>query len=198
MNEQNKRQDEPNERSEELGFDAVDMMLDGNLKGQVIYSMIKAMASALDEKVGILMDAERGFESKENETFAEVALPEIEAMGQAVVEGCVDFSKIRFWEACETAEIAWEETKNDKGEVIQRMPYALAVEPARSGNRILTNLEQIHSWLEASHQVHHEKGMGWISPYGCPEDGQQAFDRRGECLDKLNQIISSIKTNFEY
>ena len=100
MNEQNKRQDEPNERSEELGFDAVDMMLDGNLKGQVIYSMIKAMASALDEKVGILMDAERGFESKENETFAEVALPEIEAMGQAVVEGCVDFSKIRFWEAC--------------------------------------------------------------------------------------------------
>ena len=198
MNEQNKRQDESNEPSEELGFDAVDMMLDGNLKGQVIYSMIKAMASALDEKVGILMDAERGFESKENETFAEVALPEIEAMGQAVVEGCVDFSKIRFWEACETAEIAWEETKNDKGEVIQRMPYALAVEPARSGNRILTNLEQIHSWLEASHQVHQEKGMGWISPYGCPEDGQQAFDRRGECLDKLNQIISSIKTNFEY
>ncbi len=198
MNEQNKRQDESNEPSEELGFDAVDMMLDGNLKGQVIYSMIKAMASALDEKVGILMDAERGFESKENETFAEVALPEIEAMGQAVVEGCVDFSKIRFWEACETAEIAWEETKNDKGEVIQRMPYALAVEPARSGNRILTNLEQIHSWLEASHQVHQEKGMGWISPYGCPEDGQQAFDRRGECLDKLNRIISSIKTNFEF
>ena len=198
MNEQNKRQDESNEPSEELGFDAVDMMLDGNLKGQVIYSMIKAMASALDEKVGILMDAERGFESKENETFAEVALPEIEAMGQAVVEGCVDFSKIRFWEACETAEIAWEETKNDKGEVIQRMPYALAVEPARSGNRILTNLEHIHSWLEASHQVHQEKGMGWISPYGCPEDGQQAFDRRGECLDKLNRIISSIKTNFEF
>lgn len=198
MNEQNKRQDESNEPTEELGFDAVDMMLDGNLKGQVIYSMIKAMATALDEKVGILMDAERGFESKENETFAEVALPEIEAMGQAVVEGCVDFSKIRFWEACETAEIAWEETKNDKGEVIQRMPYALAVEPARSGNRILANLEQIHSWLETSHQVHKEKGMGWISPYGCPEDGQQAFDRRGECLDKLNQIISSIKTNFEY
>lgn len=198
MNEQNKRQDESNEPREELGFDAVDMMLDGNLKGQVIYSMIKAMATALDEKVGILMDAERGFESKENETFAEVALPEIEAMGQAVVEGCVDFSKIRFWEACETAEIAWEETKNDKGEVIQRMPYALAVEPARSGNRILANLEQIHSWLETSHQVHKEKGMGWISPYGCPEDGQQAFDRRGECLDKLNQIISSIKTNFEY
>lgn len=198
MNEQNKRQDESNEPREELGFDAVDMMLDGNLKGQVIYSMIKAMATALDEKVGILMDAERGFESKENETFAEVALPEIEAMGQAVVEGCVDFSKIRFWEACETAEIAWEETKNDKGEVIQRMPYALAVEPARSGNRILANLEQIHSWLETSHQVHQEKGMGWISPYGCPEDGQQAFDRRGECLDKLNQIISSIKTNFEY
>lgn len=198
MNEQNKRQDESNEPREELGFDAVDMMLDGNLKGQVIYSMIKAMATALDEKVGILMDAERGFESKENETFAEVALPEIEAMGQAVVEGCVDFSKIRFWEACETAEIAWEETKNDKGEVIQRMPYALAVEPARSGNRILANLEQIHSWLETSHQVHKEKGMGWISPYGCPEDGQQAFDRRGECLDKLNQIISTIKTNFEY
>ena len=198
MNEQNKRQDESNEPREELGFDAVDMMLDGNLKGQVIYSMIKAMATALDEKVGILMDAERGFESKKNETFAEVALPEIEAMGQAVVEGCVDFSKIRFWEACETAEIAWEETKNDKGEVIQRMPYALAVEPVRSGNRILANLEQIHSWLETSHQVHQEKGMGWISPYGCPEDGQQAFDRRGECLDKLNQIISSIKTNFEY
>ena len=28
----------------------------------------------------------------------EVAMPEIEAMAKAIVEGCVDFSKIRFWE----------------------------------------------------------------------------------------------------
>ena len=43
--------------------------------------------------------------------MAEVAMSEIGAMAQAVVDGCVDFSKIRFWEACETAEVVWDETK---------------------------------------------------------------------------------------
>ena len=67
--------------------------------------MVKGIASALDEKAQILIQAEESFEPQEDETFAQVAMPEIEAMAQAVTEGCVNFSKIRFWEACETAEI---------------------------------------------------------------------------------------------
>ena len=61
--------------------------------------------------------AESEFEPQEGETFAEVAMPEIEAMAQAVTEGCVDFSKIRFWEACETAEVAWDEAKDEGVEI---------------------------------------------------------------------------------
>ena len=168
MSTENEDQEIPESQPDELGFDAVDLMLDGNLKGQIGYSMIKAVASALDEKMRILIDAEEGFEPQEEESFAEVAMPEIEAMAQAVLEGCVDFSKIHFWEACETA-----------------------------GNRILSNLEQIHTWLETVHKIHEEKGMGWVSPYGCPEDGQQAYETRAQCLSSLSETISSIKNNFD-
>ena len=29
-----------------------------------------------------------------------------------------DFSKVRFWEACETAGVAWEESKDEEGNVV--------------------------------------------------------------------------------
>jgi hypothetical protein len=107
------QEDEKSEKpqeNEELSFDAVDLMLEGNLQAQINYSMVKGIAQALDEKAQILINAEESFEPQESETFAEVAMPEIEAMAQAVTDGCVDFSKIRFWEACETAEVAWEKS----------------------------------------------------------------------------------------
>ena len=197
MSTENEDQEIPESQPEELGFDAVDLMLDGNLKGQIGYSMIKAVASALDEKMRILIDAEEGFEPQEEESFAEVAMPEIEAMAQAVLEGCVDFSKIHFWEACETAEVGWEESVGEDGETAHRIPYGDPLETPRQGNRILSNLEQIHTWLETVHKIHEEKGMGWVSPYGCPEDGQQAYETRAQCLSSLSETISSIKKNFD-
>ena len=77
----------------EISFDAVDLMLEGNLQAQINYSMVKGIASALDEKAQILIQAEESFEPKEDESFAQVAMPEIEAMAQAITSGCVDFSK---------------------------------------------------------------------------------------------------------
>ena len=124
-------------------------------------------------------------------------MPEIEAMAQAVLEGCVDFSKIHFWEACETAEVGWEESVGEDGETAHRIPYGDPLETPRPGNRILSNLEQIHTWLETVHKIHEEKGMGWVSPYGCPEDGQQAYETRAQCLSSLSETISSIKNNFD-
>ena len=184
-------------KEEELPFDAVDLMLDGNLQAQINYSMVKALAKALDEKASILINAEENFEPENDETFAEVAMPEIEAMSQAIVDGCVNFSKIRFWEACETAEVAWEETKDENGDVVQRVPYGNPLDPPREGNRLLSNIEKIQAWMKEVHKIHEEKGMGWVSPYGCPEDGQQAFDNRAKCLEKLTTIIDGINTNFE-
>ena len=113
--------------------------------------MVKAVAGALDEKAQILLKAEESYQPAEEETFAEAAMPEIEAMARSVLEGCVNFSKIRFWEACETAEVAWEETKDENGEVVQRVPYGESLEKPRPGNRILSNLEQILTWLEEVH-----------------------------------------------
>ena len=198
MNNENEDQQKTETSSQELGFDAVDLMLDGNLKGQIGYSMIKGIASALDEKMRILIDAEEGYEPQEEESFAEVAMPEIEAMAEAVLGGCVDFSKIHFWEACETAEIAWEETQGEDGQSPQRIPYAEPVKEPRPGNRILSNLEQINLWLGEVHKIHEDKGMGWISPYGCPEDGQQAFNSRAQSLESLSKTISDIKNNFDF
>ena len=189
--------DQPKDETEAPSFDAVDLMLEGNLKEQISYSMVKALAKALDEKAEILIKAEQGFEPQEGESFAEVAMPEIEAMAQAITDGCVDFSKVRFWEACETAEVAWEESKDEEGNVVGRMPYGNPLDKPKEGNRILSNLEQISEWLEEVHKLHEEKGMGWVSPYGCPEDGQQAYDDRSKCFEKLKSIVERIKNNLE-
>ena len=77
---------EKQSKEEEISFDAVDLMLEGNLQAQINYSMVKGIASALDEKAQILIQAEESFEPQEDETFAQVAMPEIEAMAQAVTE----------------------------------------------------------------------------------------------------------------
>ena len=184
--------------SQELDFDYVDLMLDGDLKAQVNYSFVKAVAAAFDEKIRLLEDAERKVESDEGEeSFAEVAVPEIEAMAQAVTEGCVDFGKIHFWESCETAEIAWEESKDEEGNVVSRAPYGNPHEEAQEGNRILANLEKIAGWLREVHKTHVEKGMGWVSPYGCPEDGQHAYDRRTACIAELDGIVEKVKGNVD-
>ena len=190
--------DQQDDEPQAPSFDAVDLMLEGNLKDQISYSMVKAFASALDEKAQILIQAEQGFEPQEGESFAEVAMPEIEAMAQAITEGCVDFSKVRFWEACETAEVAWEESKDEEGKVVGRMPYGNPHDEPKEGNRILANLEQISEWLGQVHKLHEENGMGWVSPYGCPEDGQQAYDDRNKCFEKLKSIVEGIKTNLEF
>jgi hypothetical protein len=190
--------DQQDDEPQAPSFDAVDLMLEGNLKAQISYSMVKAFASALDEKAQILIQAEQGFEPQEGESFAEVAMPEIEAMAQAITEGCVDFSKVRFWEACETAEVAWEESKDEEGKVVGRMPYGNPHDEPKEGNRILANLEQISGWLGQVHKLHEENGMGWVSPYGCPEDGQQAYDDRSKCFEKLKSIVEGIKTNLEF
>ena len=182
----------------EISFDAVDLMLEGNLQAQINYSMVKGIASALDEKAQILIQAEESFEPKEDESFAQVAMPEIEAMALAITEGCVDFSKIRFWEACETAEVAWEESKDAEGKVVGKMPYGNPLEKPRDGNRILANLKQVDNWLREVHSLHEKNGMGWISPYGCPEDGQQAYDNRSNCINKLSETIQLNENNFDF
>jgi hypothetical protein len=199
MSESTQEENNPDQKNEEeeLPFDAVDLMLEGNLQAQINYSMVKALAKAFDEKASILINAEENFKPEEEESFAEVAMPEIEAMAQAVVDGCVDFSKVRFWEACETAEVAWEESKDENGEVVQRIPYGNPLDPPKEGNRLLSNLEKIESWMKQVHKIHEEKGMGWVSPYGCPEDGQQAYDNRAKCLEKLSKIVDSINSNFD-
>ena len=182
----------------EVDFDYVDLMLDGDLKAQVNYSLVKAIAAALDEKVRLLEEAEDKVEGEDGEeSFAEVAVPEVEAMAQVVTEGCVDFGKIHFWEACETAEIAWDETKDEEGNVVGRAPYGKPHEEPQVGNRILHNLEKIAGWLREVHKVHEEKGMGWVSPYGCPEDGQHAYDRRAACVTALDEIVEKVKANVD-
>jgi hypothetical protein len=187
--------DDP-EAPPEIDFDYVDLMLDGDLKSQVNYSFVKAIAAALDEKVSLLEDAEKNIEASEGEeSFVEIALPEIEAMAQSLTEGCVDFSRIHFWEACETAEIAWEESKDEEGNVVNRMPYGKPHDEPKEGNRLLANAQKIATWLRSVHELHDEKGMGWVSPYGCPEDGQHAYDRRSECLAGIDKIIEQVKAN---
>jgi len=37
----------------------------------------------------------------------------------------------------------------------------------------------------------------WVSPYGCPEDGQQAYDKRANSINQLSHIIESIEKNFD-
>ena len=94
MSDSTQEEENPDQKKEEeeLPFDAVDLMLEGNLQAQINYSMVKALAKTFDEKASILINAEENFQPQEDESFAEVAMPEIEAMAQAVVDGCVDFS----------------------------------------------------------------------------------------------------------
>ena len=109
-------------------------------------------------------------------------MPEIEAMAKAIVEGC-DFSKIRFWRL-ETAEVAWEETKDENREVVQRVPYGNPLDPPREGNRLLSNLEKVEAWMKEVHKIHEEKewdGFHWRC--------QQAYDSRAKCLDELSKKL---------
>ena len=76
------------------------------------------------------------------------------------------------------------------------MPYTKPLEEAKDGNRLLANLEQTRNWLEQVHLLHEEKGMGWVSPHGCPEDGQHAYEARRICIEKLNQSIDSSPFEF--
>ena len=57
---------EKKSKEEEISFDAVDLMLEGNLQAQINYSMVKGIASALDEKAQILIQAEESFEPQED------------------------------------------------------------------------------------------------------------------------------------
>ena len=182
---------------EEPEIDPVDLMLHGNLAAQIRYGMIKGLAESLDEKAQLLLEAESNFEPQGEETFAEIALPEIEAMARALTEDWIDFSRLRYWETCQTAEIEWEEYPTEDGQPAQRVPYARPLEDAKEGNRLLANLEQTRNWLEQVHLLHEQKGMGWVSPHGCPEDGQHAYDARRVCLEKLNQTIDNIRSNFD-
>jgi len=40
--------------------------------------------------------------------------------------------------------------------------------------------------------------MGWVSPYGCPEDGQQAFDERAKAIKEFENLIVTIQKNFDF
>ena len=189
--------EQPKVEEEIVEIDPVDLMLHGNLAAQIRYGMIKGLAESLDEKAQLLLEAESNYEPQGEETFAEIALPEIEAMAQALTEDWIDFSRLRYWETCQTAEIEWEEYPAEDGQPAQRVPYARPLEDAKEGNRLLANLEQVRNWLEQVHHLHEQKGMGWVSPHGCPEDGQHAYDGRRVCIEKLNQSIDAIRSNFD-
>lgn len=118
-------------------IDPVDLMLHGNLPAQIRYAMIKGVADALDEKAQLLLEAESNFEPQEDETFAEIALPEIEAMAQALTEDWIDFSRLRYWETCQTAEIEWEEYPGEDGQPGQRVPTPAPWKMPRMGTGCL-------------------------------------------------------------
>jgi hypothetical protein len=178
-------------------FTALDVMLKGNLKAQMKYSMIDSVAQALDQKARILEDAEKAFSSQHDISFAEAAMPEIEAMAHAVVDGFVDFSKLSFWTTCQTAKLSWHEYRDKSGKVTHRTPYVENLKVPEEGNRILVNLKQIKTWLKLVHQLHQEKGMGWVSSFGCPEDGKLIYLRRENDLAFLSQTITSIEQNLD-
>ena len=95
--------EQPKVEEEIVEIDPVDLMLHGNLAAQIRYGMIKGLAESLDEKAQLLLEAESNYEPQGEETFAEIALPEIEAMAQALTEDWIDFSRLRYWETCQTA-----------------------------------------------------------------------------------------------
>ena len=188
--------DEINKSSPEE-FDAVDLMLQGNISAQINYSMVKGIADALDQKVQILQNAQHQYTPLDEVTFAEAAMLEIEAMARSIVDSYVEFSKIRYWEACQTAEITWDEKKDQNGQITHRIPHAQRLAQPREGNRLLKNLEQIREWISKVHLIHEEKGMGWASQFGCPEDGKAIFDKRNKKLLAITYAIDSIKSNLD-
>ena len=68
---------------------------------------------------------------------------------------------------------------------------------ATEGNRLLANLKQIEDWLREVHSLHEKNGMGWVSLW-LSEDGQQAYDNRLICINKIANIISSVEKNFDF
>jgi len=178
-------------------FTALDVMLKGNLKAQMKYSMIDSVAQAIDQKARILVNAEKTFSGIHDISFAEAAMPEIEAMAHAIVDGCIDFSKLSLWSTCQTAELSWHEHKDNTGRVIHRTPRVENLKVPGEGNRMLVNLKQIKTWLESVHQLHQEKGMGWVSSFGCPEDGKLIYLRRENDIAVLTKTIRSIQQNLD-
>ena len=187
----------PDKELKQPDFQAIDLMLEGNLEAQIKYSFIEAIAATIDEKARILTDAELEFTGKNKISFAEAAMPEIEAMASSIVDSCVDFSKIAFWEACQTAEITWDEKKNQNGVTTHFIPHTKRLPKPKEGNRLLENLQRIRDWVSEVHLVHQKKGMGWASTVGCPEDGKSIFDRRNKTLVKISYAIDSIKSNLD-
>ena len=177
--------------------DAIDLMLEGNLMAQINYSMVKGVASAIDEKMLILKKAKAQYTPHNRVSFAEAAMSQIEAMGQSIVDSYVEFPKIRYWEACQTAEVVWDEKRNPDGQVTHRIPHAQRLNKPKEGNRLLKNLETIREWVTEVHLIHEEKGMGWASQFGCPEDGKAIFDQRNKNLLAITYAIDSIKSNLD-
>ena len=194
---QNLMLESQNEGKSETEFDAVELMLQGNLQAQINYSMVKGVAEALDQKIQILENAQTRYTPQNEVTFAEAAMEEIEALGQSIVDSYVNFSKIRYWEACQTAEIVWNEQKDQEGQITHRTPHAQRLTQPREGNRLLKNLEKIREWVTEVHIIHEEKGMGWASQFGCPEDGKEKFDKRNKHLLAITYAIDSIKSNLD-
>ena len=178
-------------------FDAVDLMLNGNFQAQINYSMVKGIAQAIDQKAEILNNAQSMYTPQNGVSFAEAAMQEIEAMGQSIVDSYVNFSKIRYWEACQTAEVVWIEHKDQADQITHRIPHARRLSQPKEGNKLLKNLEKIREWITAVHLIHEEKGMGWASEFGCPEDGKEKFDKRSRNLLAISYAIDSIKSNLD-
>ena len=182
---------------ESQDIDAIDIMLDGNLRAQINYSIVKGIATALDQKVKILENAKNNYTPSDEITFAEAAMSQIEAMGQSIAESYVKFPEIRYWEACQTAEVIWDEQRNADGQITHRIPHAQRLSQPREGNRLLMNLETIREWITDVHLIHENKGMGWASKFGCPEDGKAIFDKRNKNLLAITYAIDSIKSNLD-
>lgn len=178
-------------------FDAVDLMLQGNLQAQINYSIVKGIAQAINQKTEILQNAQTNYTPLNGVSFAEAAMQEIEAMGQSIVDSYVNFSKVRYWEACQTAEVVWKEHKDQEGQITHRIPRAQRLTKPKEGNKLLMNLEKIREWVTEVHLIHEEKGMGWASQFGCPEDGKEKFDKRNKNLLAISFAIDSIKSNLD-
>ena len=171
-------------------------MLEGNLQAQINYSIVKAVAAALDEKAQLLIQAESSYKPIEDESFAEAAMPEIEAMAKAVLEGCVDFQKSASGRLVKLLKSLGRILRIKK-EIVSSCPIqilwirqteAIAFSPISS--------KSTSGW---SRYMVLTKKMGWdgFLLMDAPEDGQHAFDARKQSLKRLGDLIS-IKSNFDF